>query len=299
MSSPHPKDLAPLQLGQRPVKIGLAFSGGATRGVAHIGVLQAFEEFNIRPSFIAGTSIGAMLGSVYAFGVPIDEIRRQAEAMSWTSVSSFSISRNGLLSNRVIGEVVIEMVGDVNIEDSPVPLAIVATDIATGDKVVLREGNLARAIRASTCIPGVFTPIKREGRLLVDGFLTENVPISPLTEMGADLIIGINLGTQRLYREPSSIINIMLNAFDISIDSNTMTRLQDADFIIKPDLKEIIESDSEEASALYEAGYKAARAAIPSIQTEIYNRSLPKGEPTLWQRFRDWFMTPLNPPLAS
>ena len=74
--------------------------------MAHIGVLQAFEEFNIRPSCIAGTSIGAMLGSVYAFGIPIDEIRRQAEAMSWTSVSSFSISRNGLLSNRVIGEVV-------------------------------------------------------------------------------------------------------------------------------------------------------------------------------------------------
>ena len=278
------------------LKVGLALSGGATRGVAHIGALQAFEEYNIRPSLVSGTSIGAMLGSVYAFGVPIDEIRRQAEAMSWTSVSSFSISKSGLLSNRVIGEIVVDLVGDVNIEDCPIPLAIMATDIATGDKVVLREGNLASSVRASTCIPGVFTPIKINNRLLVDGFLTENVPISPLTELGADLIIGINLGTQRLYREPNSIINIMLNAFDISIDSNTMTRLKDADFIIKPDLRAIIESDSEEASALYEAGYEAARAAIKAIQTEIHIRTAPEAEPpTLWQRFRDWFITPPRP----
>ncbi|HQV33320.1 MAG TPA: patatin-like phospholipase family protein, partial [Calditrichia bacterium] len=193
--------------------LGLALSGGAARGIAHIGVLQAFKENGIIPDFLAGTSIGSLVAGLFAFGIPVADILNQAEALSWTKISSLNIPRTGFLSNRILGEIVESQLGKVNIEDSPIPLAIVTTDISNGERVVLREGSLSEAIKASSCIPGIFTPVSINGRLLVDGFLVENVPLSPLREMGAQITVGVNLGALRDYREPDGIIDIMMNAF--------------------------------------------------------------------------------------
>lgn len=255
--------------------------------MAHIGVLKAFQDNGIKIDLLAGTSIGAMVAAFHAFGVPIDTMRQQAVAMSWSKVSAFTISRGGLLSNRVIGEIVERHLGKVNIEDAPVPLAIIATDIARGEKVVLREGNLARAIMASTCVPGIFTPIEIDGRLLVDGFLVENVPISPLQGMDADLIAAVCLSTLKIYREPSGMVNILMNAFEIAIDSHTRRTIRGADVIVEPNLAHLTATDPEQQGALFDEGYTAGLLAVPKLQQQLQRLQQPK--PTVWQKFTHLF----------
>ncbi|RMH81239.1 MAG: patatin, partial [Calditrichaeota bacterium] len=245
--------------------IGLALSGGATRGVAHIGVLKALEEHFIKPDYIAGTSIGALVGAVYAFGVPLNAILDQALQMSWSTVSRLSLSRAAILTNKAIAEIVEKHIGAVNIEEAPIPLAIIATDIATGEKVVLRQGNVAHAVMASTAIPGIYAPVKMDGRLLVDGFLVENVPISPLKAMGTDIIVGVHLSSQKMYREPTGIVNIIMNAFEIAVDANTQANLRDADVLITPNLAEDDRPEEESATFMYEEGYRAALRVMPRL----------------------------------
>jgi NTE family protein len=143
--------------------LGLALSGGASRGITHVGVLKAFHDTNVKIDCLSGTSIGALVAALYAFGIPVEDIHRQALEMNWLKISSLKISRSALLSNKVIGEIVENYIGEANIENSPIPLAIVTTDITTGEKVVLRRGNIARAVMASSSIPGIFTPVRIEG----------------------------------------------------------------------------------------------------------------------------------------
>lgn len=269
-------------------RLGLALSGGATRGIAHVGALQALQDNGIKIDFLSGTSIGALVAALYAFGISIEDIHRQALEMSWLKISSLKISKSALLSNKIIGDIIEDFLGDASIEDAAIPLAIVTTDIARGEKVVLRSGNVSRAVMASSSIPGIFAPIKINERLLVDGFLVENVPLSPLWEMGADITIGINLASLKEYRDPGGIINIIMNAFDIAIDSNTSLSSRDADVLITPRLPETSISDSARPSELYDEGYKSTLLAIPRIQNVIATRRR-AAKRSLWERLRALF----------
>lgn len=264
-------------------RVGVALSGGASRGIAHIGVLQALKDNGIKIDFLSGTSIGAMVAALYAFGIPIEDIHRRAREMSWLRISSVKISKTALLSNRIMGEIIEDFLGDANIEDSLIPLAIVTTDISHGKKVVLRSGNVSRAVMASTAIPGIFSPIYIDGRLLVDGFLVDNVPISILKEMGADVTIGVNLGTLKEYREPKGIINIIMNAFDIAIDANTSLTSQGADVLIAPKLSEIELSDSARDSRLFDEGYSAALFSLSKVKNAIQDKQRKTRKP-FWRK---------------
>ena len=269
-------------------RLGLALSGGATRGIAHVGAIKALQDNGIQIDFLSGTSIGALVAALYAFGIPIADIHRQALEMSWLKISSFKISKSALLSNKIIGDIIEDFLKDANIEDAPIPLAIVTTDIARGEKVVLRSGNVSRAIMASTSIPGIFAPIKIDGRLLVDGFLVENVPLSPLREMGADVTVGINLASLKEYREPGGIINIIMNAFDIAIDANISLSRREADVLISPKLSETSLSNATYSSDLYDEGYKTTLLAITKIQDAIENKRKTARQ-SLWERLRAFF----------
>ena len=156
-----------------------------SRGTAHLGVLKALEEEGLRPGFLCGTSAGAMAAAFYAFGMPPEEIRNVARNLRWLKATNFTFSKLGLLSNNEIGKFVEKYLGEVVIEDSSIPLAVVAADISSGEKVVFKTGSLATAIISSTCIPGVFMPAQVNGRMLVDGAIVENVPVTVLKEMGA------------------------------------------------------------------------------------------------------------------
>lgn len=136
-------------------KLGLALGGGAALGAAHVGVLKAFDELKIKPEFISGTSIGAFVAAHYAFGTPIDELEEIALDLNWLDVGGFKLSKLGLLSNERLGEKILDQLGKVNIEESTIPLAMIATNISKGKKVVLKEGPLYKAVMASTCLPGI------------------------------------------------------------------------------------------------------------------------------------------------
>lgn len=266
-------------------RVGLALSGGASRGIVHVGVIQALKDNGIKIDCLSGTSIGAMVAALYAFGIPIEDIHRRARDMSWLRISSVKISKTALLSNKIIGEIVEDFLGDANIEDSSIPLAIVTTDISRGEKVVLRSGNVSRAVMASTSIPGIFSPIYIDGRLLVDGFLVDNVPVSILKEMGADVTIGVSLGTLKEYREPRGIINIIMNAFDIAIDANTFLSSRNADVLIAPKLSEIELNESIRSTVLFDEGYSAALFSLPKIKNVIRDKRR-KTRKSFWEKFR-------------
>jgi len=245
-------------------KLGLALGGGATLGAAHIGVLKALEEMSIDVHCISGTSIGAYIAALYAFGVTPSAIEDEISGLNWLDISSFSLVKLkfGLLSNDKLGDSVKKLLGDVRVEDAPTPLAIVATDIVEGKKAVLTEGSISQAVMASTCVPGIFAPVEIGDQMLVDGGLVENVPISPLQDLGATLTVGVDLSAERAYRKPDDLIDVLINAIDIAIDNATRLQTSKAEIVIKPELGVYSRTHSDQVGELVEAGFKACRAAI-------------------------------------
>lgn len=238
-------------------KTGLALGGGAMLGAAHIGVLKAFHEHEQKVDFIAGTSIGALIGALYAFGKSWEEILNILQPIEWMDVSGFTLNRSGILSNKKLGSLIEDELGDVQLEDAKIPLAIVATNIANGEKVVLKEGPLSRAVMASTCIPGVFTPIEWDGTMLVDGGVTDNIPIQPLCEMGADKVIGVDLNAKNQYEKPGNMVEVILNAFHFMLMHASKLNREGADIIIEPDLANFSMLRTGNVSAMVEKGYAA------------------------------------------
>ncbi len=267
--------------------IGLALGGGAARGAAHIGVLRALQEHGFKPDYIAGTSIGALVGGLYAFGVDLKDLREAAQKLSWMDLAGATLSRFGLLKNQELGRLVERFVGDQRLEDAPIPFAAVATDIRSGEAVVLKEGRLIDAILATTAIPGVFVPAELDGRMLVDGGLVENVPLSPLRAMGAEVLVAVNLNGAQRYDEPESVIDIILNAMDIAIDTTTRSQLEAADVLISMDLSAYSRSDSSDVRELVAEGYREGVLRLRDIERALASRQ-PSSWKVLEQKFREW-----------
>ncbi len=260
---------------QQNKKFGLALGGGAFRGVAHIGVLQVFEENGIKPGHISGTSIGSLIATLHAFEIPAQKMLEIAREITWMSISHFTLSKMGLLTNDEIGDIIENLLGkDRKIEDAPVPLSIVATDIEKGTKVVFEKGSIIDAVLASTCIPGIFIPIEIDDRMLVDGGLVENVPVTPLQNKGLDMIIAVNLDSRRSYSRPDDIIDIIISALDIAIEVHSHSIVKFADLIIEPDVGNYSRFDSKKVDKFYDQGYQAAQKAMPEIQKILKKRKV-------------------------
>jgi len=184
-------------------KVGLALGSGSARGWSHIGVIRALEEAGVTVDYIAGTSIGALVGAVYASG-RIDLLEDAVQQFSRKVILSLSdpvLPKSGLIDGVNIAEFVHKYVLDKPIEELPLPLAIIATDLNTGDEIVLKEGNVVEAIRASISLPGIFKPVRRGDYLLVDGGLVNPVPVRTVREMGADFVIAVDLNCDLVQRK--------------------------------------------------------------------------------------------------
>lgn len=243
-------------------KIGIALGGGAILGAAHIGVLKALKEENIAVGAISGTSIGAFVAALYAFDVSLDEIENIALDLDWLNISGFAFSRMGFLTNEKMGKKITDVLGAVQFREARIPLSIIATDVGRFQKVTMASGEVAPAVMASACVPGIFTPVEIAGRLLVDGGLMENVPISPLFGQGMDTIIGVDLNAGRKFKKPEDMIDVLLNAIDIAIDNATRMQMQKADLLITPELSAYNRTDREGIPDLIREGYTAAMNAI-------------------------------------
>ncbi|MEI6650554.1 MAG: patatin-like phospholipase family protein [Candidatus Moraniibacteriota bacterium] len=251
------------------LKIGLALSGGSAVGIAHVGAVRALREAGIDIACISGTSAGSVVAACVAFDVPEERMLEISRKLSWSNVSDFGYSKLGLNSNRPVGDLVKKLVGDVRIEDAHIPLAIVAADIDTGEKVVFRKGNLAEAVMASTCIPGYFVPVETDGRLLVDGGIVENLPMSPLRTMRADIRVGIDLGYWRTLQKTKTILDVITNSYSILVDNQSDPSTCKGGIIIRPHLEDFTVSDFKRMDELIDVGYKTTKSAIPSIRRRI------------------------------
>jgi NTE family protein len=243
-------------------RTGLAFGGGVVLGAAHIGVLKAMEETGFRADCVSGTSIGSFIAAMYAFGKSWREIEMVATDLDWTDLTGLTISGYGLLSNRKFGEIVRSQLGARRIEDAPIPLAIVATDVSTGTKVVLREGEVAEAVMASSSVPGIFKPVEKGEMLLVDGVLTENVPVSPLMEMGASRVVCIDLFGRHTFKRPENLASLLLNAFYSAMRAISQIQISEADLVIAPDLSRFSLVDMSALPEIFDTGYREARPLL-------------------------------------
>jgi NTE family protein len=250
---------------QKVKKVGLALSGGLAMGLAHVGVLEMLKEHQIPIDCISGTSAGAIIAALYAFRVPISQIIEEAEKLHWSKVFSFPRSRMGLSGNKIVGELFTRILGDVKIEDANIPLFINTVDIQTGQLIVQSRGGLEDAVLASSAIPGVFSPVEIEGKMLVDGGLMENLPILALKNFGANIIIGVDLSFHRKIKEPKHLADVMLNSYDILVSQQINYFQNKADILIRPHLESFSITDFDKASEFIEAGRQAVLEKINEL----------------------------------
>ena len=282
-------------------KIGLALGGGGAKGVAHIGVINAIEEANIPIDFISGTSVGAIVASYYAFGQDINEINNLSDKLRAKNILSFNLNKQGLASTRSVRNMLKRDIGDVKIEEAKIPLAIITTDIHTGESCVLTKGSLLDAVCASIAVPGIFQPVLVNGKLMVDGGLTENVPVHILDALGAGITIGVNLNGEQSYPEADNIIDIVANSLDIAINYKTQKDMKKADIPISLDLTKYSRFDNHEnKEELINQGYEAAKLQIAKLERHYkYNffysikllikESIPLRYPKVFKKFSEWW----------
>ena len=272
-------------LKHRKKKVGLALSGGAARGLAHVGVLRVLQNESIPIDLIAGTSAGAVIGAGYAWDQDMARITREALDADWKKMApliDLSLPKSGFIKGKKVQELIAGYVGgNIKFSDLKIPFACVATDIDTGEEIVIDSGSLPEALRASISIPGIFTVVKYEGRYLVDGGLTTPVPVEVVSDMGADFIIAVNVNpdvTDRLgktsqkrvaARKEPNIFQIMMQSVYITTYSLARSSLENADVVIEPDLAHINAGDFNRARELVTRGRQAAEEAVPEIKRKL------------------------------
>jgi NTE family protein len=254
-------------------RIGLALSGGAARGIAHIGVLRALAEHEIRIDCVAGTSAGSLVGGAFASGLPLAEIESIARSMRWRDVGRMTVSRLGVQSNDRMEEYLRARLPVTRFEDLTIPFAALATDLASGEAVVMRdEGDVPFAIRASCAIPGWYVPaVDAQGRQLLDGGLVSMVPSAAARDLGSDIVIAVDVNAEgaTFLGPPQSVIGIILQSMLVVQRTVTAHQLQEADVVIKPRTGHIRWDELGRAEELITAGYEAGLESIAAIQKLI------------------------------
>ncbi|MBI3930458.1 MAG: patatin-like phospholipase family protein [Chloroflexi bacterium] len=252
-------------------KVGLALGSGAARGLAHIGVLEVLDREGIPVDMIAGTSIGALIGAFYAQQKDVGRIKNLALGMGSKKFASLLdpvLPRTGLIRGRKIENTLRPTIGDIEFGDLRIPFACVATDIGSGEEVVIKRGLVWEGIRASGSLPGLFTVAKWESRYLVDGGLVSPVPVSVLKAMGADFIIAVNVLPYRGRRERKepSIFGVIMQTFYIASYQMVKSSLSGADIVIEPQVGDIAFADFRRAEECMRQGELAAQEAIAEIK---------------------------------
>jgi len=272
-------------IGKRKKRVGIALSGGAARGLAHVGVLDVLHKEGIPIDMIAGTSAGAIMGAIYAAHRDTERMLEYALDPYWKKFSPMvdpCIERTGFIKGKKIKKLLTGfMGGDIDFADLKIPFACVATDIDTGEEIVLNSGSVPDALRASISLPGIFTVVKQGERYLVDGGLTTPVPIDVVKAMGADFVIAVNVNpdvTRRMgktyharvaAKKPPNLLQIMMQSIYITTYSLAHNSMSAADIAIEPELGSITSSDFRLAGKLIYRGREATEKALPEIRKKL------------------------------
>lgn len=253
---------------RRP-RIGLALGGGFARGIAHIGVLKALAAHHIHIDVIAGTSVGALIGSALAAGAPLAEMERQAMNTEFSDFGRWTLSWLGLATNERIESYLGRFCAARQFAELKTPLSITATDLGTGLPVHFTRGEIAPALRASCAYPGLFLPVEHAGRILVDGFLTEPVPVDAARELGAEFVIAVYLDPGSPHAAPKNVADVISQSFTIMQKRAHTEWRKHADVVIEPAVSQFEWDDFAQTPKLIAAGEEAMRAAMPKIAAAL------------------------------
>ena len=259
--------------------VALALGGGFARGFAHLGVLQVFEEHHIPISHIAGTSVGSILGAAYASGAPLARIMATCRTLRFRDIARWRMSRLGLASNHRLTDLIDRVFEVRTFEELKIPMAVVATDLESGEPVTFMEGDLVDPIRASCAFPGIFEPVEIGTRWLADGGLVAPVPSRAARSLGASTVIGVSVGVPERQRgAPSNIFQVVSRAVCAAQKHQLELWEPYADLVLRPDVRSLAWDDFHRADEAIEAGATAARNALPRIEKLLARN----GEATQW-----------------
>ena len=274
ITGPTTGPTTPIPIAAEPVAppkvlhLGLALGGGAARGFAHVGVIQVLEEAGIQPDLVVGTSAGSLVAALYASGKNSAQLRRVAETMEEAEITDWMmpILNRGALRGEALSRYVNAQVGNRLIEQMKTPLGIVATDLHNGEAVLFRRGNTGAAVRASSAVPAVFQPVKIGSREYVDGGLVSPVPVRQAREMGANVVIAVDISTDPEGSPASDTFQILMQTFNIMGKSLNTLLLKDADLVVKPALMGVKSADFAARRKSIEAGREAMLKALPRLK---------------------------------
>jgi NTE family protein len=252
-----------------PPRIGLALGGGAARGFAHIGVIQVLEEAGIRPALVAGTSAGSLVAALYAAGRSGQELQALALAMDEGTLTDWAFPTRGLIRGEALARYVRQHTGGRSIEQLPLPLGILATDLDSGAGVLFRRGDIGAAVRASSAVPAVFQPVRISGREYVDGGLVAPVPVRQAREMGAELVVAVDISTPPEGGATGDVLRMLLQTFAIMGRSISELELRGADVVLRPTLPGVSSADFAARARAIQAGREAMQAALPALRARL------------------------------
>jgi NTE family protein len=272
---PPPPAQPPITTVKVPPRIGLALGGGAARGFAHVGVIQVLEEAGIRPSLVAGTSAGSLVAAIYASGKTGAQMQQVAETMEEAAIADWSLQifSRGALRGEALARYVNGQVNSRLIENMPLPLGIVATDLNTGADTLFQRGDTGTAVRASSAVPAIFQPVKISGRDYVDGGLVSPVPVRAARRMGAELVIAVDISSPPEGNLAGGTLDILMQTFSIMGKSINTFELRDADVVVRPVLTGISSADFGARKRSIEAGRQAMLLALPQLRSAIAART--------------------------
>lgn len=262
------------------LKVGLALGGGIARGIAHIGVLSELERAGVPIDCIAGTSIGALIGASYCAGLTVDDLRDIAARTGWWQVSRPFLSGGGFVTFKQLEQWIEDNVGEFDVSDLAIPFAAVASDLVTGERVVLSNGRLCTAIRASCSVPGFVPPVEIGDRILVDGGITDNIPADVARLLGADYVIGVDIFMPAL-RPRLGPLSQGIAAIETLV-RHAGKGSQECDCLIVPEMERLSYFKFSEYKRLIALGEEATRRALPSILEALQrSETAPRPSPTV------------------
>ena len=267
---------------KRP-KVILVLGGGGARGFAHVGALKALREANVPIDMVVGTSMGALVGSLYCSGVEIEELEKIGETIKWADISNLGVpslitmvTSEKLLSTKKMEDYVNKMIGNKYFFQLKTPFACVATDIKTGEKIIFKEGPVAPAARASANIPGLFAPVEYRQRFLVDGGLVENIPVSVAKLFDPDIIITIAVSADITQNSYDNVFFTLFQTIYIQGQQSDRENLAMSDIIISPKVSDISAIELNKAGECIEAGFVAGKQSLKKIKQLIIDKTYEK-----------------------
>lgn len=256
---------------QKPLKLGLALGGGAARGFAHVGVIAVLEEAGLRPQYIVGTSAGSLVAALYASGKSSAQLQQTALNMEEVAITDWMLPLigRGMFRGDALARYVNELVSGRLLENMLIPLGIVATDLGNGDAVLFQKGDTGTAVRASSAVPAVFVPVKINGREYVDGGLVSPVPVRFARQMGADVVIAVDISNPPEANTADGTLQILLQTFAIMGKSINQYELAGADVVVRPSLSGLKSADFSSRQRAIDAGRAAMLAALPGLKAKL------------------------------